>query len=315
MSACLGFDTSNYTTSVALCNIKTDQVIQRKRLLPVPKGRKGLRQSDAVYLHLKQLPDLVEKLLQEAGDISVNAVGVSVRPRDAEGSYMPCFEAGHCTARATAAALDVPAFVFSHQAGHIAAALFSAGHLDWLHERFAAFHLSGGTTEVVLCQPNPAGFNVSLLFSSLDLKAGQAVDRVGLLLGLPFPAGPAMEKCAEQSNRNFTIRPSMKYGNCSLSGIENHCMDMHARGEADCDIAKYCIMSISAALEGMTMAVLDRFPQIPLLYAGGVMENNFIREYFISKYDAVFAQHGFSSDNAAGIAVLAALREEEENER
>ena len=310
MSLFLGIDTSNYTTSTALYDTGTGVMTQQKRLLPVKSGQKGLRQSDAVYLHLKQLPELLEALLADISE-PVAAVGVSVRPRDAEGSYMPCFEAGHAVARAVAAALRVPVYFFSHQAGHIAAALFSADRLDLLERPFVAFHLSGGTTEAVLCRPGAGSPEIELLHTSLDLKAGQAVDRVGLLLGLPFPAGPALEALSHQSKRTFTVRPSMKDGDCSLSGIENQCAAMRARGEPDADTARYCICAIAAALHGMTRAVRERFPDLPLLYAGGVMSNSDIRAEFTEQYGALFARPGFSSDNAAGIAVLAMRKVEQ----
>lgn len=303
MSAYLGLDTSNYTTSAALYDAAARVMTQQKRLLPVKSGQKGLRQSDAVYLHLKQLPELMEALMAAVSE-PIAAVGVSVRPRDLEGSYMPCFEAGQCTARAVAASLHVPVYSFSHQAGHIAAALFSVDKLNWLEHPFVAFHLSGGTTEAVLCRPGNGAPHVELLCSSLDLKAGQAVDRVGLLLGLLFPAGPALEELSHQSSRLFSIRPSMKGGDCSLSGIENRCAAMHVRGEPDADVARYCICAIAAALDGMTRAVRTRYPDLPLLYAGGVMSNSDIRADFTERYGAVFARPGFSSDNAAGIAAL-----------
>lgn len=310
MSLFLGIDTSNYTTSTALYDRAACVMTQQKRLLPVKAGRKGLRQSDAVYLHLKQLPELLETLLADVSG-PVAGVGVSVRPRDAEGSYMPCFEAGHAAARAIAAALHVPVHAFSHQAGHIAAALFSADRLDWLERPFVAFHLSGGTTEAVLCRPGAGAPEVELLCTSLDLKAGQAVDRVGLLLGLPFPAGPALEALSHQSVRTFSVRPSMKGGDCSLSGIENRCAAMRAHGEPDADIARYCISAIAAALHGMTQAVRAQYPDLPLLYAGGVMSNRDICTEFTERYGAVFARPGFSSDNAAGIAVLAMRKVEQ----
>lgn len=307
MSLFLGMDTSNYTTSTALYDDAARAVTQQKRLLPVKSGQKGLRQSDAVYLHLKQLPELMETLFADVRG-AVAAVGVSVRPRDMEGSYMPCFEAGQAAARSVAAALHVPVYAFSHQAGHIAAALYSANKLDWLGKPFLAFHLSGGTTEAVLCRPGNGVPKMEVAASSLDLKAGQAVDRVGLMLGLPFPAGPALEALSHKSSRNFSIRPSMKGCDCSLSGIENRCADMHARGDPDEDVARYCICAVKAALEGMTLALRERFPSLPLLYAGGVMSNSDIRAYFTERYDAVFARPGFSSDNAAGISVLTMLK-------
>ena len=226
MAYYLGLDTSNYTSSVALYNSQARQVIQQKKLLPVKQGALGLRQSDAVFAHVKQLGALVRELMAQ-GSVRLDGVGVSVRPRDQEGSYMPCFLVGELVAESIASVCGIQISRFSHQAGHIAAALFSAGQLGLLGQRFAAFHLSGGTTECLLVQPDPQWiFSVELAAQSLDLKAGQAVDRVGGMLGLPFPAGRQLEALALQSERRFRVRPAMKGRDCSLSGIQNQCERM-----------------------------------------------------------------------------------------
>ncbi|HEX3027663.1 MAG TPA: peptidase M22 [Clostridia bacterium] len=304
----LGIDTSNYTTSAAVYDGETGAIYQQKKLLWVKKGEKGLKQSDAVFQHVRQLPEMIGKLMDGSG-FAVKAVGASIRPRDAEGSYMPCFTVGECVARSVASAAGIAFYDFSHQAGHIVAALFSAGRLEMLKEKFIAFHVSGGTTEAVLyCPGNPLEFNISLIAKSLDLKAGQLIDRTGLLLGLDFPAGPALEKLALQSSREFKIKPCMKGPDCCLSGIENQCADMKRRGEPDEDIAKFCMDSVEAVIEAMTQGLLRDHPGSRLLYAGGVMSNRSIREKMTGKYGAVFAEPAFSSDNAAGIAVLTKLR-------
>ena len=179
----LGIDTSNYTTSAALFD--GQRVLEnRKLLLPVKPGEKGLRQSDAVFHHVRQLPQVLGPLL-EGLEAPPGAVGVSVSPTTAEGSYMPCFLVGKNTAGLLGQAWKAPVEHFSHQQGHIAAALYSAGRLELLERRFLAFHVSGGTTEALLVQPDGEGMpHITLAAHSLDLKAGQAVDRVGLLLGL-----------------------------------------------------------------------------------------------------------------------------------
>ncbi len=150
MGRYLGIDTSNYTTSTALFDSENGEMQQQKKLLEVKSGEKGLRQSDALFQHVKMLPTLMEKLSFNGG---ITAVGYSARPRDVVGSYMPCFLAGEEAARCIAAALGALCFDFSHQAGHIAAALFSIGRLDMLNQKFIAFHVSGGTTDVLLCAP------------------------------------------------------------------------------------------------------------------------------------------------------------------
>ena len=191
--AFLGIDTSNYTTSAAL--FADGRVIQSKRLLPVKEGQIGLRQSDAVFHHVQQLPTMLDVLWKEQA--ALGGVGVSVRPRDQEGSYMPCFTVGYGAAKMIAGALSVPVYTFSHQAGHIMAALYSSDQIALCKKKFLAFHVSGGTTEALLVTPDKEHvFHCELVAASLDLKAGQAVDRVGHMLGLPFPAGPALEKLA-----------------------------------------------------------------------------------------------------------------------
>ena len=202
----LGFDTSNYTTSAALFDSGTMTVRQQKKLLPVPAGARGLRQSECVFHHTVQLPPLVDAL---GGCGPIDAVCASDRPRMQEGSYMPCFLVGAGAAQITAKALGVPFYSTSHQHGHIAAAAFGAGKLDLLHEPFYAFHVSGGTTEAVLVQPDKDEiFSCTLVAQSLDLKAGQAIDRTGVMLGLQFPCGAQLETLAAQSDRTFRIRPA-----------------------------------------------------------------------------------------------------------
>lgn len=309
MGIFLGIDTSNYTTSTALFNSENGEIRQQKKLLQVKNGEKGLRQSDALFQHVKMLPVLTEKLFD--GE-KISAVGFSARPRNVEGSYMPCFLAGEEAARCIAAAAGVPCYDFSHQEGHIAAALYSVGKLDMITQKFIAFHVSGGTTDVLLCTPeNGDNFKIEQLATSLDLKAGQAVDRVGIMLGLAFPAGPELEKLALKSTRKFSVKPCLKGCDCCLSGVENICADMVRHGEPAGDIACYCLEFIKCTLDGMAAAVLKKLGEnLPLLFAGGVMSNSIIKKYMTEKYGAIFAAPGFSSDNAAGIAALTKIKSE-----
>lgn len=231
-------------------------------------------------------------------------VGVSVRPRDTEGSYMPCFMAGEAAARTAAAALGVRLTTVSHQAGHIAAALYSSGRFDLFGERFAAFHLSGGTTECLyVCPGKDTPFEISIFSKSLDLKAGQAVDRVGAMLGLPFPAGPRLEALALDWSESLVVRPTFHGRDCCLSGIENKCAAMLNKGEPAEKIARFCLDSILAAVRKMTLDIKAELGDIPVIYAGGVMSNAILQKE-LAEY-GFFAEPAFSSDNAAGVAILA----------
>lgn len=303
----LGIDTSNYTTSAAIFDSSEKSASNFKIPLPVKEGERGLRQSDAVFHHTVNLP----KVLSEALDMSreIDAVGVSVRPRDLNDSYMPCFRAGYANAVAVSSALNKPLYTFSHQAGHIAAALYSSDRLDLMQREFIAFHFSGGTTEAVIVRPDDKTvFAVKLLLTSLDLKAGQAVDRCGVMLGMKFPAGAELDKLACKSERSYKIKPTLKDGNPCLSGLENMCRKMIEKGEQPCDVAKYTIDYISAVVSGMTEYLISKYGNIPIVYAGGVMSNSMISKHISEKYGGVFAQPQYSTDNAAGIAVLAAYK-------
>ena len=303
----LGIDTSNYTTSAAVYDEVNNKIIQRKKLLPVKEGELGLRQSDAVFAHVKQLGNITEDLFSE-NKFSIDAIGVSTRPRDIEGSYMPCFLVGDMVTKTLSSVLSVKRYEFSHQQGHIAAALFSSGRLDLIEKKFIAFHLSGGTTEALLVYPdNERIIRCEKVSGSADLKAGQAVDRVGGMLGLPFPAGKHLEELALLSTAKYKIKPTMKGLECCLSGIENKCRKMLDSGEKHEDIALFCLKSIEAALCGMTDALISEYGNLPLIYAGGVMSNKIIRKTIEEKYGGIFAMPEFSSDNAAGIAVLTAI--------
>jgi N6-L-threonylcarbamoyladenine synthase len=268
----------------------------------------GLRQSEAVFQHTQALPVLLNEVFSAACE-RPQRIAVSVSPCDFEGSYMPCFTVGKGTADSIAAALGVPVKYFSHQAGHIAAVLWSTRRTDLLEQPFLAFHVSGGTTEAVLVRPDAEKvFTVEKKAGSLDLKAGQAIDRVGKMLGLPFPAGPALDALSRESDRVFKIKPSMKNGSCSLSGLENRCARMIAEGEPPADIARYCITYICCALEEMTDALLQEHKGLPLVFSGGVTSNTLLRERFIKAYGAVFAEGGLASDNAAGLAFLGTIQ-------
>ncbi|MCM1381739.1 MAG: hypothetical protein NC085_09110 [Muribaculaceae bacterium] len=304
----LGIDTSNYTTSAALYDTESGEIRQEKLLLPVKEGELGLRQSDAVFHHTKQLPVVMGRLFEDVGEVPA-AVGVSVRPRNVDGSYMPCFLCGEGLAETISAVNRIPLFKTSHQVGHILAALYSAKRLDLVWERFIAFHVSGGTTDCLLVEPDRENIlKITEIGASLDLKAGQAVDRVGVMLGLKFPCGKQLEELAEKSGKNFKIKSVLKDGNCCLSGVENKCAKMLADGEPPEDIAAYCLRYIYAAVRGMTLSALEKYGNLPIVFAGGVMSDKIIRKQLESEFNAFFAEPEFSCDNGAGTAVFAALR-------
>ena len=303
----LGIDTSNYTTSLAFCDEAGKIVANLKRPLPVKEGERGLRQSDAVFLHTRNLPILFDGSQELFRRYRPAAIGVSTVPRTVEGSYMPCFLAGKASAYALGAALDVPVYEFSHQNGHIMAALYSSGAPELVAEQdFIAFHVSGGTTEVVFVRPHEGDFRCELIGGTLDMNAGQAIDRVGVAMGLSFPCGPEMERLALAAGekRSLGIKVSVKDGKCNLSGLENKAVKMFVECGDKGRTAKFVLEFIAETLARITEDVRASHPTLPVVYSGGVMSCSIIQKRLAGD-STYFAEPQFSADNAAGISLLA----------
>ena len=294
----LGIDTSNYTTSAALYDAASDKASCSAKALPVKDGGLGLRQSDALFHHVRHLPEVMAGL--DLPD-TLSAVGASVRPRDADGSYMPCFMAGESAARMLADAVRAPFYAFSHQRGHLAAAAWSSGHMELMGREFLAWHVSGGTTELLRVIP---GFHARLIGGTSDLCAGQLIDRVGVMLGLPFPAGPALEELALKSVKPLSAQVRLDGLRFSLSGMQNKAAAYLEAGEPPESVARLTIDVILDCVARATEAALREYPGLPVLCAGGVMSNGIIRRALEPM--AYFARPEFSRDNALGTAILAA---------
>lgn len=308
-----GIDTSNYTTSVALVSETGRLVLNKKMLLPVEAGARGLRQSDAVFQHVKQLPLLAEALrgavesTSPAGEIA--AVGVSAAPRDAEGSYMPCFLSGISAAEIAGALLCVPVHHFSHQAGHIMAALFSAGQTAWMDRPFIAYHVSGGTTEILKVAPSEKTvFSVEKIGGTRDINAGQLIDRTGVLMGLRFPAGAEMERLAAScTGRTPSVKLSVAGMECNLSGLENKAAQLYESTKDAALVSAFVLRAVARTLSAMRDSVRQTYGDIPILYAGGVMSCGLIKD-MLCEENAAFSEPALSSDNAVGAALLARYR-------
>ena len=306
----VGFDTSNYTTSAAVCTSDGKIIANLKRPLPVKPGECGLRQSDAVFAHVKNLPVIASELREILSNYDVLAVGYSARPRNQEGSYMPCFLSGRVAAESFASALNVPIYDFSHQDGHVTAAAYSSGAMeDLMRAPFAAFHVSGGTTEMLYVEPTDDALGISLVGQTADLNAGQAIDRVGVMMGLQFPCGKEMEGWADSYSGSLPhFRVSVKNGICNLSGLQNLAEKLW-REEADMAKTSAFVFSfLGETLKKMTAYLDEQYGSLPIVYAGGVMSNRFLQTRLGQRPNTFFAEPQFSADNAAGIALLCRKR-------
>ena len=297
----IGFDTSNYTTSIAYFDGVTGNNLSK--LLPVKAGELGLRQSDAVFAHTKGLPELYGRLLSDIQASDVTAVGVSTRPRAVEGSYMPCFMVGYSHARLLADTLHVPLVEVSHQQGHVAACAWSADRMELLDEAHLAWHLSGGTTELLLVEPEKGNVRCTRIGGTTDISAGQLIDRTGQLLELPFPSGKHLDELSRGAQLKDVFKVKCPGVEFSLSGVQNKVQQFHNAHNDAAETAAYALRCVAKAVYLATENARRQYPGLPVVFSGGVASNSMLREV-LAPFEPVFAKPEFSTDNAMGVAVL-----------
>ena len=372
----LGIDTSCYTTSVALMDEAGQLLGEARQILSVKPGRCGLQQSEMVFQHTRNLPRLMEEAVGQAlgsvktGDGStangvaveedgtanasglaglasagyeLAAIGVSGYPRPLENSYMPAFLAGLSVARSVAAVTGARLEIISHQENHLEAGLWSAG--GPAVDRFLLLHASGGTTDVLLAELQPKGrYRITEVGGSLDLHAGQFVDRIGVALGLQFPTGPALEALAKQALERSTLvdtdanavaseavsEPSIASG--SEAGVvpmvelpvSVRKLQVSLSGPCTAALCKLQAGADPTALAlGVEHALAETFARVlrngaqeyrvrDVLLVGGVGSNNYIRQHVEQKLAKLrypvrlwVPEGRFSCDNATGCAAFA----------
>ena len=311
MRVTLGFDTSCYTTSAAAVNEHGEVVAASRMLLPVKQGERGLRQSEAVFAHVRQMPMVMEELRKQLDgqNAEIVAVCASAAPRDEEDSYMPVFNVGTGHAKVIADVLGVPLYETSHQQGHVAAGLI--GHKQ-PEDTFVALHLSGGTTELLSCENG----KLTLLGGCADLHAGQVVDRVGVAMSLPFPAGPHLEKLAMRyEGKVESLLPvSMEKDGltCHLSGVETRAQQWIKEGKMCHDqIAAEVFDVLARTVARLLTGACQKAKAKKALVVGGVASSTLLREQLRRRLakqrvqmEVLFGQPQYSADNAAGVAAI-----------
>ena len=298
----IGIDTSNYTTSIAYFDGTSG--VNCSRLLPVKQGELGLRQSDAVFAHIKSLPELSGRLFSDAQTGEITAVGVSTRPRAVEGSYMPCFMVGYSHAKMISDMLHVPLVEVSHQQGHVAASLWSAGHLELMDEPHLAWHLSGGTTELLLVEPDAKNVRCTKIGGTTDISAGQLIDRTGQLLELPFPSGKHLDALSQEGTMTETFKVKCPGTEFSLSGVQNKVQQFHEKHGIPAETAAFALRCVAKAVYQATLNAQKEYAGLRVVFSGGVASNSMLRQV-IAPLNPIFSEPQYSTDNAMGVAVLA----------
>lgn len=302
MSVFLGFDTSNYTTSVAA--VGGGRIFSERKILEVKQGQRGLRQSDAVFLHMRNLPDLYKKLFDKIDSDGIKAIGVSTKPRNAENSYMPVFCVGKGYAEVAARTCGIPIYEFSHQDGHIMAGIVSGEYFGLLQHEFLSVHLSGGTTEILKSAYNGYSFDNEIVGGTKDISAGQLIDRVGVSIGLKFPCGKELEKLSEKATEHINLKICADGGYANFSGAETALLRSEKSAETK---ALSVILHTAQTLAKLLNNVIKAKKISEVLVVGGVASNKTIRNYLNENVNGsiYYASSEYSTDNAVGIAALA----------
>ena len=308
----VGFDTSNYRTSVAAVTLDGEILVNYRELLPVADGERGLRQSDAVFAHIRQIRNAGEELRTSLRNAEIAAVAASTKPRDGEQSYMPVFQVGYTAGSMLASALDVPFYETTHQRGHLAAALAGTGLED--RKRLLAVHLSGGTTDLLVLD----GDAVTQIGGSLDLHAGQLVDRAGVAMGLPFPSGEALEELAVRGRSGGRLGCSMENGDlyCHRSGAETKVRQwIGEKSLSPEDTAREIYDLLARTLLRMLKAGTRKTGIREALITGGVAASGLLRRLLEERRsrtegcpELTFGRPEMSGDNAVGVALIGAKK-------
>lgn len=304
----LGIDTSNYTTSLAMMDLHGKLVTDERRVLSVKEGTVGLRQSEALFQHIKGLPVICKTMAEGCTPFKIVAISSAVKPRPLENSYMPVFVAAESFGSTMSTLWNVPFYEFSHQEGHIMAGLWSLGLQ--LNKPFMVLHISGGTTEVLSIIPKKIGFEIEIIGGTSDLSAGQFIDRIGVKLNLPFPAGAHMEKIIDVNNvKDINIPVSVKDTFISFSGPETFVQRRLKDNFKASDIAFSTFQSVGKSLYLLIKNSLKKYDYEDILVVGGVASNKIIKNFLEEKLQSeglnlYFGTSKYCSDNAVGIAAL-----------
>ncbi len=307
----MGIDTSNYTTSIGIIDDNEHILFDARKLLIVKDRAHGLRQQEAVFQHMNNLPILIDELTKDIDINKIDTISVSSKPRNVNDSYMPVFVVGKNQAFILSRVLNKSLKEFSHQEGHIAAGLLNCKRVP---ERFLSLHISGGTTEILIVKSFAENFDIKLVGGTLDINFGQLIDRIGVYLGFKFPSGKELESFSKKGQLlDIHIPISIKNNTWSnLSGLENYFIKLiDSKNFKNEDIVYTLFHTISRIIEVLIKNTTSEFNIKDIIITGGVSANTYIRNYLRDTIDLniIFPQVNLSTDNGVGIALLGKLKE------
>ena len=236
----------------------------------MPEGAIGLRQSDALFQHTVRLHEKYQLCRRARCAPSASA------PVPARWKARICPVFWQERASRGAFAFRAAFLRYPISRGHIAAAALSAGKLDLLDGEFLAWHLSGGTSELLYVKCGADGLpDCTCIGGTTDLAAGQLLDRAGNLLGLPFPSGGALDALALTAEPEKGFKPKVTDCKFSLSGMQNQVENKFKTAEPK-EMARFALETVANAVIKATEQAREHY-HFPILCAGGVMASQVIR--------------------------------------
>jgi N6-L-threonylcarbamoyladenine synthase len=167
-----------------------------------------------------------------------------------------------------------------------------------------AWHLSGGTTELLYVEPEAKNFSCSKIGGTTDISAGQLIDRTGVLLGLSFPCGKELDCISKNAQNRDVFRVKCNNSEFSLSGIQNKVAQYYAQTQDKTETAAYALRCVCYAVARASEQAMKAYPDLPIVFSGGVASNSMLRAQ-LSYLNPIFSDPEFSRDNALGVAIIA----------
>ena len=266
--------------------------------------------------HIRKTLPLIKEAIKDASIKASELDGVAYT---AGPGLVGALLVGAAIGRSLAMGWGVPAIGVHHMEGHLLAPMLEPNPPAF---PFVALLVSGGHTQLV--RADGIG-RYELLGESLDDAAGEAFDKVGKMLGLPYPGGPHVEKLAKYGKtgryefpRPMTNRPGLDF---SFSGLKtfvrNTIIEQSKGGELDeqtrAAIARAFQEAVVATIAIKCRRALEQTGLRSLIIAGGVSANTLLREELEISLGKItgqlfYAQLKFCTDNGAMIAYAGCQR-------
>ena len=315
----LGIETSCDETGVALYDTARGLVAESLYCqAPLHARYGGVVPELASRDHIRKILPLLEELLHKAGCEASHLDGVAYT---AGPGLIGALRVGAAVGRALAYGLDVPAVGVHHMEAHLLAPLIERAEEKRPRIPFAALLVSGGHSQIMRVD---ALGRYALLGESVDDAAGEAFDKVGKLLDLGYPGGPAVAAAAERGNatrfrfpRPMTDRPGL---DMSFSGLKTHVAntvrELAPLAEQDvADVARAFEEAVVDTLVIKCRRAVEQTGCADFVIAGGVAANKRLRQRLTDALAslaqparAIFAAPALCTDNGAMVAHAGALR-------